>query len=343
MSEGGSMRFKELEDALFAHIRRTIASRDELLPIIEELRARLGERVAGPPMAIIHWGGSIEGLDTEVGFPVNSPVEDGDIGTRLLDGGGAAVLTHRGPLEEVRDTYVAGFGPLRSRGLVLASPTREILIAMDPDSPEGIEIELQIPLHDWTGLLAMGIEEVLGPEARDQVMEGVEGLTPDMTIEDRFQWVKAALETLDEIANDEERYWTVSRCADFFPASRVEEMRLVYEENHDVDDVLEAFKADTAWYSTPYRKGNVIYHTKVPWDREGWESAITREERRRSYCHCALIRDRLDETPPTYCYCGTGWSRQLWEGILGKPVRVEILKSLPRGDDECQFKISLPK
>lgn len=65
--------------------------------------------------------------------------------------------------------------------------------------------------------------------------------------------------------------------------------------------------------------------------------------KRKHCCHCPLVRNHLGEgISPTFCYCGSGWYRQQWEGILGKPVKVEILKSLLKGDDICQFAIHLP-
>jgi predicted hydrocarbon binding protein len=47
--------------------------------------------------------------------------------------------------------------------------------------------------------------------------------------------------------------------------------------------------------------------------------------------------------PTTFCYCGAGWYRQQWEGAMGRPVTVEIVKSVLRGDDACQFAIYLPQ
>jgi len=46
--------------------------------------------------------------------------------------------------------------------------------------------------------------------------------------------------------------------------------------------------------------------------------------------------------PPTFCYCGAGWYRQQWEGAVGKPVQIEIVDSLLKGDDRCTFAIRLP-
>jgi predicted hydrocarbon binding protein len=46
---------------------------------------------------------------------------------------------------------------------------------------------------------------------------------------------------------------------------------------------------------------------------------------------------------PTFCYCSSGWERRQWEGAIGRPVRVDVVKTLLRGDDHCQFAIHLPE
>ena len=73
------------------------------------------------------------------------------------------------------------------------------------------------------------------------------------------------------------------------------------------------------------------------------EKAETAAEKRRAYCHCNMIKNHLDEMNATFCYCGAGWYRQLWEGILERPVRIELVKSLVKGDDVCQVAIHLPQ
>ena len=45
----------------------------------------------------------------------------------------------------------------------------------------------------------------------------------------------------------------------------------------------------------------------------------------------------------TFCYCSAGWERQQWEGAIGQPVRVDVVKSLLKGDDLCEFAIHLPE
>lgn len=344
VEEGANFEFRDLEGMAFAGVRRVLGSREELHPLLEELRKRLGEAIAGPPMALYQWGTEEKGLVAEVGYPVSQEVDDGEISTRDLPPRRAAIVMHRGPLDEARSTYFPVYEASFERGLVFESATREVYHELDVEDPAGNLVEAQLLLHDWSGLLAKGVEEVLGPEAREAVMEGVDAITEGSPLEERLAWVKAAMDRIDGLADEEQKYWAVSRCADVYPGLRIQRLRGVWERTHDVDEVLRAMEPDTGWYSKPRREGNVIYHPKVPFDREAWEGATDPAERRRHFCHCGLVRGSMDEVDmsPTYCYCGTGWVRQLWEGILGRPVRVELLRSVVRGDEVCEFKIHLP-
>jgi hypothetical protein len=106
-----------------------------------------------------------------------------------------------------------------------------------------------------------------------------------------------------------------------------------------VDAVIEFMERDPGWGEKPLREGRVIYSTKKLRDPQ----AQTEAEKRRAYCFCPIVRDRLDQgMSTTFCYCGSGWFRRQWEGALGRPVRIEIAQSIVKGDDVCQFAIHLP-
>jgi predicted hydrocarbon binding protein len=44
----------------------------------------------------------------------------------------------------------------------------------------------------------------------------------------------------------------------------------------------------------------------------------------------------------TYCYCGAGFYKGIWEEILQEPVEVEVLESVLKGDQVCTIAIHLP-
>jgi len=79
-----------------------------------------------------------------------------------------------------------------------------------------------------------------------------------------------------------------------------------------------------------------------PYNPAAFVKATTRKEKMQAYCFCPMIKYNLDEVSGTFCYCGSGWARRLWEGILDEPVKVEIVKSLTRDDDECTFAVHIP-
>lgn len=133
------------------------------------------------------------------------------------------------------------------------------------------------------------------------------------------------------------KFEILSRCSHVFPEERIEKLRTIYEQNRDIDKVLKVMYEDQNWYSHPIREGNIIYLEKNPFNCKVYEA-----EERMLYCRCPMLRKHLYEIPSTFCYCGAGCYRQQWEGIFGTPVQIEILKSLTKGDDVCQFAIHLP-
>jgi hypothetical protein len=68
------------------------------------------------------------------------------------------------------------------------------------------------------------------------------------------------------------------------------------------------------------------------------------EKKRALYCHCPRIREAIaskTELSPTYCYCGAGFYKKIWEYILQQPVKVELLESVLKRDDVCRIAIHL--
>ena len=69
------------------------------------------------------------------------------------------------------------------------------------------------------------------------------------------------------------------------------------------------------------------------------------EKKRQYYCHCPRVRDALSTSEtisPTYCYCGAGFYKGIWEEILQEPVAVEVLESVFQGDEVCKVAVYLP-
>jgi len=343
---------KRIAGTLAATVRVNLKSRQDLPALLNDLAQRVpAERVAGPPFCIIQFVTSVQdGFDAEIGFPVSQAFEAGEIETRTFPPMEVLSFIHTGPLDELRASYRTLYGSTAGRGLISDEFAREVY--PDWELVEWNEVEVQFVLHDWAKLLATNLDRVLGEEARRQVMQGVDEPGVESTLDERFRWVQEMMERLERSLSEDQKYDVVSGCAHVFPQQQIDKLRAVYvdarAETEDpleaVDAVIEFMDQDPGWGKRPLREGRIIYSAKAPRDAQAYEDAQSEAERKSAYCFCPIVRNRLEQDmPPTFCYCGAGWYRRQWEGATGRAVKVAIVKSILKGDDECQFAIHLPQ
>lgn len=56
-------------------------------------------------------------------------------------------------------------------------------------------------------------------------------------------------------------------------------------------------------------------------------------------CYCPLVSSGPEKLSGTYCNCSRGWALEVFGAVTGKPVKVEMLSSIKRGDAVCEFLI----
>ncbi len=338
--------YKEIEAVQVAGIKTVLEKRADVVPLFEPVRQACGDAICGPAMAVFHFGAVKDGFLVEAVYPVSRPVDAGQVRTRRLEDAHAWTLAHRGSHETIRETTSKLIEHGRTHAGTVAG-LREVYLALDLDHAEQNVTEVQLIMHEWDRLLAEGVERILGGEARQQVMAGIERITPESSPEEYAEWIRGAMDVVDSLTDDpEDKYQVLSCCAHVFPEERIARLRSIYERSREIDDVLQEMYEDPDWYEDPVRVGSVLHMRKVPYDPAGYEQGATPVERRRAYCHCEFVRPYLEQVPsrmsPTFCLCGSGWYRRLWEGILGQPVKVEHVETLLQGHDQCTLAITLP-
>lgn len=335
-----------------ATLRFELQERRELPARLQQIRQLIPEQqIRGPAFCLLYFVSSArEGQEVQAGFPVDPHFQSGELECWTTPEMQVLSLLHKGPLEELGQSYRRLFGYTAERGIISDEFCREVY--RDPVSPLEGPIEVQFVVHDWAGLLEQHLERVLGPTARQEVLAEQERPTIESSLEQRFEWLGGVLERLAKRASAEQVYDIISNCAHVFPAEPLIRARAVYEQARAqghaflqaVDAVLEFMAGDAAWGRVPTRRGEILYTSKAPSNPQAHEQATTAAERRRAYCFCPMIRTYLEEgVPQIFCHCGAGWYRRQWETILGRAVRIEIIKSLTRGDEECSLAIHLPR
>lgn len=221
----------------------------------------------------------------------------------------------------------------------------------------------------WLAKFSHCLSEIAGEDIREQVMQGSDALSDRSSREDVIAWSKTAMERLERLVDDEQKRRDImTGCACQYPKLQLQEIRELYEETGDLDLVQQMLQGQfvsllrdklglqevmieeivqRGWGSAGVRQGRTIIATKIP--KSGYLVEYMQQEdpelRRRIYCHCPRVRDALEmgrALPATYCYCGAGFYKGIWEEILQQPVKVEVLETVQQGGEVCQIAIHLP-
>jgi len=220
----------------------------------------------------------------------------------------------------------------------------------------------------WLSKLSGCLDEIAGEEVRKVVLRGSEGLSSRSGRGEVIEWSKGAMERLESLVEDKEAREIMTGCACQYPKSALQEIRREYEQTRDIDlahkmlqEQFESFLRDSlelgdellkevvrrGWGLAGVKEGHTIVATKIP--KSGhlieYMEETDLEKKRQYYCHCPRVRDALGTSETisrTYCYCGAGFHKGIWEEILQEPVAVEVLESVLQGDEVCKIAVYLP-
>jgi effector-binding domain-containing protein/predicted hydrocarbon binding protein len=344
LTDAPSYQLKQLDAMLVASIRAPMKSREQLKERFAKIRIRYAELICGPAFIVYHWDTPItDGLDIEAGYPVSKSLEDPEIISRLLPAQQALTTLYKGSYEGISPSFRSLAGYRSSRGLASALNPREVYhTGPFEENPDDNVTEIQDTIHDWENRLTYQLEYQLGEPLAAEILEGHDRITAFSTAEERSKWVISALERLDRIGTEEQKYQIISRCSHVRPTADIEQYRAAFEKHRNIDEFLSEYSKNPAFVEKPYREGKILYMSKQPCNPEEYKKAKTQDEVIKAYCFCPVVMAGLQEMPRTFCYCGAGWTRQLIEGLLGEPVKIDIVSSVTQGGKICKFAVHLP-
>jgi len=345
------VQYKEVGGHMLASVRGNVLNREGIAAMLEVLQQTIpAGQITGPAIVIRNFMHSYpEGLDVEVGYPVKQAVESWQVTSRKLPEYGVLAKQHNNGIDTLSESYGAVFGSQSKYGLISDEFCFEVLHDDDPTSGK---IEVQMVLHDWQTLFGEHLNRVMGEVVHDVVMEDSDTIFLDSSVHERFEWVKAAMERFDQVSDEYQRYEVITSCSHVFPRSQAEKLREVYQQAYQqepdmcraVDAVLHFIDEDPGWApGQRVREGEIVYITKRPSNPEAYARATTDLERKQAYCFCPIVKANIDKgMSPSFCYCSAGFERKQWEVALGQPVRIDVVKSLLKGNMQCQFAVHLP-
>jgi predicted hydrocarbon binding protein len=183
--------------------------------------------------------------------------------------------------------------------------------------------------------LGRNLERYATEEAKEKVFEGSEKLAKISDPAKIALWVQGAMKRLDRAVDKKTGARIMEECgyacakANHATIDRVVAKRNQYA---SLEEFLEAEKDKALPGMRLERKGKIIYQYYMPLS---FRYAMR--------CFCSLLRGLPpgETVSTTYCQCSKGFAQKMWERLLGKPVKVEVLETAVTGAKECKFKIYL--
>jgi hypothetical protein len=219
----------------------------------------------------------------------------------------------------------------------------------------------------WLAKLTAALDSAVGIDLRNQIMQGSEVLSAEVSSDTVADWTFAMLDRMASLLDSRTAKTVMTGCACQYSKENLQPVRHVFERSQDIavahqmlQGNFETFLRDTlemdeemvaevvgrGWGVAGLHEGNTIVATKIP--KSGNLVSYLREpdhERKRHlYCHCPRIRHVVSasrQVPRLYCYCGAGFYKGIWEEILQRPVEVEVLETVLDGGEVCKIAVHL--
>jgi predicted hydrocarbon binding protein len=134
-------------------------------------------------------------------------------------------------------------------------------------------------------------------------------------------WITNLMDGLDNNVDKETLIKILEQCGRQCQSqSFIKKAKAIYEKSKNTDDFLNKL---AQVYKHMHREGNKVY---IVYPK----------------CYCSQVNKiPKGKLSGTYCNCSRGWAKALFEGATGKPVEVNMKKSIINGDDQCKFEVIL--
>jgi predicted hydrocarbon binding protein len=192
----------------------------------------------------------------------------------------------------------------------------------------------------WKDKLARSVGEHLGQEACSSILAGGEGIGTTSGPGTKSRWIKTVMERLDGLAGADTRRKVMEASSCPYSKVRIAGAKKLYRQCQSMEEFLEkAAQAGLLADKEVALKDDVIYLTKFHYHRNA--DAVPAEDFVMHACHCGWAKGTREEISATFCMCGAGFYRQFFEEVLEREVRIEVVKSVLRGDRECVMAVFL--
>jgi hypothetical protein len=137
-------------------------------------------------------------------------------------------------------------------------------------------------------------------------------------------WLTDLMDTLDSEFDEPTKIKLLSGCGRGCFRRHTFKQDIAAKGKGDVDKLIQAYKANFECW----REGESTVHIRFG-------------EINTNGCYCPAAKYRAPKPNDIHCYCTRATHEAIWQAALGRPVKIDILQTVRRGDPTCHFLVHL--
>ena len=163
--------------------------------------------------------------------------------------------------------------------------------------------------------------EMHGKKEAGEKFSNENSLEETADINEKFAWAKKTCAFLEENFDDDTVKAIRMDCACGPQYEWIQSVKDAYDSATDPEDFVEKTNALELGYRLEF--DGTSFYLIYP------------------QCYCDFVNQVEDTLSKTWCYCTLGYTRKMFEYVLGKEVKVELITSVKLGGKECRIKIEV--
>lgn len=177
-----------------------------------------------------------------------------------------------------------------------------------------------IPKTGKFGSLAKNIEKETNQSVVQKVMKDADQFESTFNRAKKAEWIKGAITRLEQEVGKEKSIKIMENCGRDCCRKHARYKKII-ENSKSIEDFLD--KLSTGGFQFKLGDKNIIVGEY-------------------NKCYCYLVRETKKPFPTkTYCHCGAGHVKEIFESFFKKPVEVELIQSVITGAESCEFIIHI--
>ena len=177
---------------------------------------------------------------------------------------------------------------------------------------------LKISKTGKIGNFAKNIEKETNPNVLQKVMQNVDQFESTFDRTKKAEWIKGSIKRLEQQIGKEKSIKIMENCGRDCCKKHARYKRLI-KESKSIEEFLDKLSTGGFQFRLKDKKTIVGKYDK---------------------CYCYMVKQtKKPFLTKTYCHCGAGHIREIFESFFNKPVEVELMQSVITGSESCKFLI----